>query len=82
MPITEFSLEIYMPGSRENLWVTFSSNTPFMAIHAGDIINPNTWEGSQSPMKVLRATGIEHIIWETNGAVRHKIMIYTEEVDN
>jgi hypothetical protein len=81
MKLTEYSLEIYMPGSDDNLWMAFSSPTPFMAIHVGDIINPSIWEGSQSPMKVLRATGVEHAIWELGGNVKHKIMIYTEEVD-
>jgi hypothetical protein len=25
---------------------------------------------------------VEHIIWEHNGQVCHKVMIYTDEVDN
>jgi hypothetical protein len=81
MKITEYILEIYMPGSIDTCWVVFSSPTPFMATSVGDIIDPGLWEGSQSPMKILRTIGLEHYLWEIEGSVKHKICIYTEEID-
>ena len=81
MRITEYSLEIFMPSSYDDVWVVFTSPTPFMAISAGDILNPSIWEDSQSPMKVLRVVGLEHLIWEVGGSVKHKIDVYTEEVE-
>jgi len=81
MKITEYSLEIYQAGSADDVWVNFSSPTPFMTISAGDILNPGIWDGSQSPMKVLRVVNIEHIIWEVSGSAKHKICVFTEEVE-
>lgn len=81
MKTTEYSIEIYEPESGDNCWVAFSSSSPFMGISVGDIVNPVTWEGSQSPMKVLRVINVEHMIWETDTKVKHKVMVYTEEVE-
>lgn len=77
---TQYELEIFIPGSADDVWVKFASPTPFMAIHVGDIINPGTWEGSQSPQKVLQVVGVEHLIWEVNGQVKHRLDVYTQEV--
>ena len=35
----KYSLEIYAPGSIEDIWITFESDTPFMGFNEGDIIN-------------------------------------------
>jgi len=77
----EYMLEIYEPGSVEDLWVHFKTSSPFMAINVGDLINPGIWEGSQSPMKILRVVNLEHIIWEINSVVKHKLMVFTEEIE-
>ena len=81
MKITEYSLEIFTPDSFDDVWTVFTSPTPFMTISVDDIINPSIWQDSQSPMKVLRVVGIEHIIWEVEGNAKHKIDIYTTEVE-
>jgi hypothetical protein len=81
MNIVEYSLEIYQPGSIEDIWVSFSSQQPFMPINTGDIINPGIWTKSPSPIKVLRVVSREHIIWESQSKIKHKICIFTEEVD-
>jgi hypothetical protein len=73
--------EIYLPESTRDPWVSFRTTTPFMTIQRGDIINPSIWEGSQSPMKVLKAVNVEHIIWETDDHVGDKLMVFTDEVD-
>ena len=77
----EYELEIYEPKSADDCWVTFSSTSPFPSINKGDIVNPSLWSNSQSPMKVLRVINVEHLIWEINAQIRHKLMVFTEEVD-
>lgn len=77
----KYILEVYEPGSMDDVWVTFETSQPFVSISAGDIINPGLWENSQSPMKVLRAVTVEHILWEIDGATKQKVMVFTEEVD-
>lgn len=77
-----YSLEIYEPGSAYDPWVNFLSNSPFLAISKGDIINPGTWDNSQSPMKVLKVLNVEHMIWEIeNDHITHKLCVFTEEVE-
>ncbi len=80
MSAVQYTLEVYQPGSTENLWVVFEASQPFGSISQGDIINPGIWPESQSPMKVLRVVGVEHAIWASKGMTKHKIMIYTKEL--
>jgi hypothetical protein len=81
MGSAEYILEVYEPGSADTVWNVFHSASPFMTISAGDILNPGLWEGSNSPMKVLRVVSVEHTVWEIEGQVKHKVMIYTEDVE-
>ena len=81
MKTTEYILEVYKPQSPDDVWITFSSSSPFMTIGVGDIVNPGLWPDSQSPMKVLRAINVDHVIWETETRVKHKVLVFTEEVD-
>ncbi len=74
-------LEVYEPGSMDNVWVYFKSDGPFLSINSGDLLNPNLWENSQSPMKILKVINLEHIIWEKDNIVKHKLMVFTEEID-
>jgi hypothetical protein len=78
----EYHLEIYQPGNRRDVWVSFQSTSPFMPIAAGDLLNPGIWSGSESPRKLLRVVNVQHIIWENRGEAKQKIMIYSEEVEN
>ncbi len=59
--------------------MTFESDMPFLAISAGDIVNPGLWPGSESPIKVLRVTNVEHIIWTKGDVVKHKLCVFTSE---
>jgi hypothetical protein len=77
----EYLLEIYEPGSFDDVWMTFTSSQPFVAISVGDIVNPGLWPDSRSPMKVLRVVAVEHIIWESEGATKQKVMLFSREVD-
>ena len=60
----QYHLEIYEPGSCDDVWVYFKTSKPLFSISRGDIINPGMWPHSQAPMKVLRVVAVEHIIWE------------------
>ncbi len=82
MKSIEYKLEVYAPGSVRDVRVTFEASSPFMPLGVGDILNPTTWPGTQSPMKVLRVTQVEHIIWENDGQIWHKVMVYSDEIDN
>src|SRR5205823_1703142 len=76
-----YQLEVYVPASTDTVFAHFESSLPFLPIHPGDIVNPGIWEDSQSPMRVLRVLNVEHIIWKSrNGEIKHKLMVYTDEV--
>jgi hypothetical protein len=77
----EYHLEIYLPGSADDVWVSFQALQPFMAFSKGDILNPGLWTGSKAPMRVLRILNVEHIVWEASGHISHKVMLFTEEVE-
>jgi hypothetical protein len=77
----EYHLEIYAPGSARDVWISFEADSPFMAMSAGDIVNPGLWEGSESPMKVLRVVTVEHLVWLAGGTPKQKVMVFTEEAE-
>ena len=76
-----YAIEIYEPGSTKNVSGFLESPTPFGAISRGDILNPQSWnlpKGTPGD-PLLRVTGVEHLMWEANGTMKHKILLYTEE---
>ena len=76
-----YLLEVYEPGTTETVWEVFQTSSPFLGIHAGDLINPALWPDSRSPLKMLRVTSVEHVIWGKQGETKHKLMVFTEEVE-
>ncbi|MGV3616692.1 MAG: hypothetical protein ACO1SV_15300 [Fimbriimonas sp.] len=77
-----YTLEIYVPDGSDTVFALFQASVPFGAISRGDIINPGTWHDSNSPMRVLRVTSVEHNLWSTATDVVHKICVYTREIEN
>lgn len=77
-----YGLEIYEPGSIEDIWVTLESDTPFMAFNEGDIINSKMFPSLRPNYeeKILRIVRLEHFLWEASGIVKHKIGVVTEAV--
>jgi hypothetical protein len=75
-----YILEIYYPQSRQDVWRTFESSTPFMSFHEGDIVDPSSWSGSRSPLRVLRVTEVHHALSERNEQLQHKLEVFTEEI--
>lgn len=56
-----YGLEIYKPGSADDVVAYFESDTSFGAISKGDLINPMGTEG-EAGKRILRVVGIEHIV--------------------
>lgn len=80
MKFVEYYLEIYEPDSAHDVLITFSSNSAFMAISKGDILNSRTWD--KGIKGVLKVVNVEHVIWEVEDHVAHKIMVFTKEVED
>ncbi len=77
-----YGLEIYEPGSADDVAAYFESDTPFGAIAKGDLINP-VGSGGEAVKQILRVVGIEHIVWESKGeGIKHKICVFTAAEDN
>jgi hypothetical protein len=75
-----YVLEIYYPQSREDVWRSFESSSPFMSFHEGDVVDPTPWSGSRSPLRLLRVIQVNHVLSEKDEQIEHKVEIFTEEV--
>ena len=80
MKPTVYTLDIFRPQSRESVWRSFESSTPFMAISEGDVVDPSAWSGSHSPIRVLRVIQVNHVLSERDEQPEHKIEVFTEEI--
>lgn len=78
----KYALEIYQPGSIQDVLVVFESDTPFLSISAGDLLNQRAWPDGGHEGKILRVVGLEHFIWEVGGMTKHKVGVITEVVDD
>jgi hypothetical protein len=56
---SRYSLEIYEPGSADDVAANFESDTPFQAIHRGDLIRPMMVPGEPPITDVLRVECVE-----------------------
>jgi hypothetical protein len=76
----EYILEIYLPGSTKDVWISFQSDQPFMDISVGNLINPAVWKDyGGGPKTKVSVVGVEHLIYEVGEKVGHKMLIYTEK---
>ena len=91
----KYNLEIFCPGSFNDVACVMESDSPFLSIHKGDLINPRGWSQGQDNLVdaaqgfqygiVLRVTGIEHIISglpDDPSIARHKVCIFTEALED
>jgi len=79
----KYELEIYEPDSKLDALQTFKSDTPFMNINKGEILNPaffDTYDNSSH--KLFKVTQVEHIIWVAHGETTQKVLIFTTEIEN
>jgi hypothetical protein len=73
-----YIVEIYEPGSEENVRAHFKSDKPFMTLRVGDSLTAVDKDMRGADDR-LRITGVHHILWDSpHGNSGHKIMIYTE----
>jgi hypothetical protein len=74
-----YHLEIYEPNSERDVLIAFRTAAPFMAFAAGDVIGTRGWKVEGVPMRIgVRL--VEHLIWELDTHVSHKIMVLTTKV--
>ncbi len=60
---------------------SFADETPFMAFHVGDTLNPTFWEIDMMPGLAYKILQIEHVLRANEGAVQHAVFLYTEVKD-
>lgn len=80
-----YIIEIYQPGSSDDVVQTFESDHPFVGLNKGDIINPAFFSSyDRNPDNVLRIKTVEHIFWQHEGQdkPKQKLLIFTEEIPN
>ena len=78
----KYILEIYHPASTEDVEAIYESETPFMNLNVGDLINSKMWHTGTLSGKILKVVKLEHFIWDANGIVKHKIGVLTAAVND
>jgi len=73
MSTISYMLEVYEPGSINDVISSYSAETPFPTISKGDILDFIKMDGTR-----VRATEIIHLVWENDNRLSFKTMIYTE----
>lgn len=76
-----YSLEIYEPGSADDVAGYVESDLPFGSIQRGDLISI-MFTAAEPQEDVLAVVGIEHILWSADGRAKHKICVFTERRQN
>ena len=83
----EYQLEIYGVAGRDeaDCIKSFSSTSPFLPFHVGDLIDSSTW--GHMGCELLRVLSVEHSISEApalgidpSGGIVHRVLIHTEGV--
>jgi hypothetical protein len=74
-------LEIYGPGSADDVIRHLESDHPITGIAAGNLINALGHEEGETDV-LVRVVSIEHIFWRFQNELRHKICVFTEAVEN
>lgn len=77
-----YQLEIYQPGSVEDVAAYVESDKPFLTVSKGDLLNPVDSAAEANSDGILRVVGMEHILWKSGADVRHKLCVFTENVEN
>ena len=77
-----YILEIYRPGSRKEVWNTFSSSAPFRTLKVGDMMHLHDGHGSRPGNTLARVAAVEHVIWATEETLFQKAMVFTEAAES
>lgn len=74
-----YHLEIYEPDSKEDVLWNTASKQPFLTINVGDFINQSLMIRDGGPQtERLQVVEVEHIIWNNDQQLNHKLMVYTQ----
>ena len=74
-----YHVQVYVPGSRRDLWLSLDSDTPFFAIHVGDLLDCSDWQGPKLA-RTIRVIGLEHYLLPNgDGTVQHHALkVFTD----
>jgi hypothetical protein len=76
-----YELAIYTPEDREHPEVSFESETPFMPMSVGDLINPIAWNLNDTSGRVLKVVSVKHMIYtRPDQTIKHAYSVLTENV--
>lgn len=75
----EYIIEIHLPNE-EDPFKTIKSESPFMLMAKGDLINTRVFDEYEADANILRIVNIEHIIYGKEPT--HKISIFTERAED
>ena len=76
----KYALEIYTPDDDSDMWVMYESNSPFGAMHVGDIIRPVAFDDNVPREMRAAITRIEHSVWDKGQGLNHKTCVYTTAI--
>jgi hypothetical protein len=84
--LDRYTLEIYEPGSADDVLEAIEAEHPFFPITVGDLINARTLSSDAASIKgkVLRVVAVEHMIsaGTLRGDVKHKLCVFTEALSD
>jgi hypothetical protein len=81
MKPARYLVQIFAPGSCDEVAWTAESAGPFMAFARGDLVNSSLWAPGDLPAElrnhILIVVSVEHVLWESDKVVSHLVLVYT-----
>lgn len=78
MATEQFRIEVYEPGSGDDLLATWALSAP-LAVHVGEVLHLSTAGVEEQPLDGLRVVRVEHLLYGAQSApMKHKLMVFTE----
>lgn len=74
-------VEIYEPDREEDVLAAYRGSGSFMAFSVGDVIDIRNMSLDDMPPRI-KVKKVEHLLWELDTHVSHKIMILTTKADD
>ncbi|MBX9268743.1 hypothetical protein [Chromobacterium violaceum] len=81
MAQNSYILEFYEPNSTYDTLYTIESDQPFAAMSAGDLVNARAWQHN-GETRLLKIVRLEHLFWKFGEKATHKILVFTDEVED
>jgi len=83
-----YVIEFVQPGldfasNGRDLVASFEADSPFLSVHAGDLLRPASWPGQNLPSSTQwRVLKVEHILVrgdDEHHVSTHKLVVYSRE---